>query len=98
MSHTPGPWKAVEMQHGWHIGPQPDGVCSIRYNTDGSKYAEKQCNANLIAAAPDLLEALDAMIIGAAACGIPHPKEREVLQMAVNMAIAAKQKAKGESR
>jgi hypothetical protein len=105
MSHTPGPWKWGEGQgvitaewngFPWHIatvdmselGWHEDEQCKSRENGD---------NARLIAAAPDLLEALEAMIIGAAACAIPHPKEREVLQMAVDMAIAAKRKAKGIS-
>ena len=56
---------------------------------------EMEANARLIAAAPDLLEAVEMLLIGAAACAIPHPKEREVLQMAVDFAIKAKNKAKG---
>ena len=52
-------------------------------------------DATLIAAAPELLEAVERLLIGAAACAIPHPKEREVLQMAVDFAIQAKRKAKG---
>lgn len=57
--HTPGPWTAVRCKHGWHIGPQPSGTCGIRDNTDGSKYEEHEANSNLIAAAPDMLEALE---------------------------------------
>jgi len=57
MSHTPGPWTAHRCEHGWHIGPQPDGVCTIHDNTDGSRMAEHTANARLIAAAPDLLAA-----------------------------------------
>lgn len=52
-------------------------------------------DAPLIAAAPELLEAVEMLLIGAAACAIPHPKEREVLQLAVDFAIKAKNKAKG---
>ena len=57
MSHTPGPWTAHRCEHGWHIGPQPDGVCTIHDNADGSRMAEHTANARLIAAAPDLLAA-----------------------------------------
>ncbi|KKN09845.1 hypothetical protein LCGC14_1042480 [marine sediment metagenome] len=62
MSHTPGPWKAVRLTHGWIIGPQPDGVCTIHNNTNGSGFDQKTANARLIAAAPDLLEACEAMV------------------------------------
>lgn len=55
--HTPGPWTAERHEHGWHVGPQPSGVCTIHDNTNGSRYAEHQANAALIAAAPDLLAA-----------------------------------------
>ena len=58
-------------------------------NPDARKYAY------LFKAAPDLLEAVEMLLIGAAACAIPHHKEREVLQTAVDFAIKAKNKAKG---
>lgn len=56
---TAAPWSAVRMDHGWHIGPQPDGTCSIfdygckgaahsRDNTDGSERDVHEANANLI--------------------------------------------------
>ncbi len=56
--HTPGPWKAVRYSNGWHIGPQPDGVCSITDNSDGSMINEHEENARLIASAPNLLRRL----------------------------------------
>jgi len=61
MSHTPGPWKAMKTEHGWHVGPQPDGVCSIWDNTDSATHATQEANARLLAAAPDLLEACEAI-------------------------------------
>lgn len=54
--HTSGLWIAVRCKHGWHIGPQPDGVCTIHDNTDRSNCEQHEANARLIAAAPDLLE------------------------------------------
>ena len=57
--HTPGPWSALRCQNGWHIGPQPGGVCSIMDNSDGSSLKEHEANAHLIAAAPDLLIACE---------------------------------------
>ncbi len=63
--HTPGPWKAVRCRHGWHIGPQPGGVCTICDDSqfgdvaDRSRYLQQEANARLIAAAPELLAALE---------------------------------------
>ena len=62
IQHTPGPWTAKRCTHGWHIGPQPDGICTIRDNTDGSDAAEHLANARLIAAAPELLAAAEEFI------------------------------------
>jgi hypothetical protein len=67
-------------------------ICHVASSNDNA-----EANARLIAAAPDLLEALECMVIGAAACAIPHPKERQVLQDAVNIAQSAIRKAKGEA-
>ena len=55
----------------------------------------KEANARLIAAAPELLEALEIMVVGACAVGVPHAGERQVLQEAVNTARAAIAKATG---
>ena len=103
--HTPGPWKIFD---GWGASrdrpvvvdsiPDIDGkcvancICHVASSNDNA-----EANARLIAAAPDLLEALECMVIGAAACAIPHPKERQVLQDAVNIAQSAIRKAKGEA-
>lgn len=56
--HTPGPWTAKRCEHGWHIGPQPDGACSIYDNSDGTRKDEQAANARLIAKAPAMLELL----------------------------------------
>lgn len=61
--HMPGPWKAVRCEHGWHIGPQPAGACSIHDDTDSSGYARQEANAHLIAAAPNLLAACEAIVL-----------------------------------
>ena len=62
---TPGPWRAkpdrlvrqrgrvyVEGSGGWNADP----ICAVDYRDDVS---ENEANAHLIAAAPDLYEALD---------------------------------------
>jgi len=61
-THTPGPWCLFDYGEGWHINQAggPGFIGSLpRY-----KHREKECeaNANLIAAAPDLLEALDSIM------------------------------------
>lgn len=56
--HTPGPWKAVELEI-----PVGFARFEIHYSEDGECVAEvvhQEANAKLIAAAPDLLEALQA--------------------------------------
>ena len=66
--HTPGPWAAfldelvpergavyVEGPHGWDDSP----ICACDY---GSSAEENEANAQLIAAAPDMAEALPALI------------------------------------
>lgn len=54
--HTPGPWAAQKGRTTWHVGTESRGVASI-YN-----YGEEEANARLIAAAPELLSALCAML------------------------------------
>src|SRR5206468_178127 len=54
-AHTSGPWEAVRYEHGWHIGPQPGGVCSI-YDDNDDPVAE--ANARLIAVSPEMLAQL----------------------------------------
>lgn len=60
--HTPGPWKVkpfeneqgdfnIDSEYGYHIA-----------ETIGGLGNEEEANANLIAAAPDLLESLQAMV------------------------------------
>ena len=66
--HTPGPWSALRCEHGWHIGPQPAGVCSISDNSGGERRDQQEANARLIAAAPEMLEALRAIIYASDKC------------------------------
>ncbi len=56
--HTPGPWKAEPFAGGWNVWPisskKPDGS-AIAYDCT-------EADARLIAAAPDLLAALLALV------------------------------------
>ncbi len=73
MTHTPGPWKLV--WHGNEAYPFPlsvhteDDDCWIARDGEVSSEA----NARIIAAAPELLEALEAMMVMADQG--PHPRK-----------------------
>lgn len=54
MKHTPAPWKAYQTNNGFDVTAHHD-CFTIAGNVDPE-------NASLIAAAPDLLEALKAMV------------------------------------
>jgi hypothetical protein len=65
--HTPGPWNIDRINDGiYHVNSEPPNagwgaICEVRANGLGSRHIlepEAGFNASLIAAAPDLLEAL----------------------------------------
>lgn len=91
--HTPGPW-IVDPDHPRDISPADDlrfGVASIcnSDNINGSWVFgdQSKANARLIAAAPDLLKALEELLAWNSGSGRPYPG---------TIAIAAISKAKGE--
>ena len=67
---TPGPWMAASSPSsvvGWPVVRQGVGrsICSVSYlpkDVDQEVYAESEANACLIAAAPELYEAANALI------------------------------------
>ena len=67
MTHTPGPWHVQHQAYFWHImhssnGPNWRDVSGIATIQSVSPTAEQaEANAKLIAAAPDLLAALQAV-------------------------------------
>jgi len=99
-THTPGPWR--EHSHR-QIGPDAGIVCEVWSaigETDADRIAQADANARLIAAAPDLLEALQEMVAGDAEAiedakrlGVPFPDE---MLAAYHKARAAIAKATGE--
>lgn len=65
--HTPGPWGRSERPDGnwWHIGAGNQAIAAVHAasKTRNKPYASMfEANANLIAAAPDLLAAQEAVM------------------------------------
>lgn len=58
MAHTPGPWVAYDFGANWWVAA-PDADDSGPMLRVGGLHKEREANARLIAAAPDLLEALE---------------------------------------
>jgi hypothetical protein len=108
MRHTPGPWhyrRGDEWSHSvvTHHGTLPDGSQNCWTVADINKMREPahEANARLIAAAPDLLEALRVFV----SCSLPvsteidergHRWTEAYLDQALPIARAAIAKAEGE--
>lgn len=97
-NHTPGPWYAErENSHAGDVatchwdGGEWWSVFSLRWGEGGSAEA----NARLIAAAPDLLEALDTLTTVVGLTAFKYEAQRAVLQEACDKGRAAINKAKG---
>lgn len=69
-THTPGPWRMGRVQDpknvAWYVTPQPKllaDVCVVEFACDTARPIEEhEANARLIAAAPEMLEALDRIV------------------------------------
>lgn len=58
--HTPGPWVADEAENEWAVGDADGRIVAYLHQDDIDLLSEREANAHLIAAAPDLLKALKA--------------------------------------
>jgi hypothetical protein len=89
MSHTPGPWTLHEI---WPSGPgfsitaegktyQVCGCGAYQHSHPGASYSDEECRANarLIAAAPDLLEALKFALSEDSGFACPAATEKRLL-------------------
>ena len=85
MSHEPGPW--ILGGCSWRMITTPDGYVGVGFIADVDTLA----NARLICAAPDLLEALEDLLIRVA------DDEEYGPEHAITKARAAIAKARGES-
>ena len=105
--HTPGPWHADAI-NSWNVWARDCKVAATYGLTQGPQYREppqeeRIANARLVAAAPELLDALDGLIDG-----FPLPatvNEYELVQAGcdptearkIAAAVAAIAKARGQS-
>ena len=67
MTHTPGPWKTVLFDNDDRndIGIVAGGIIAEAfYRIDDDTYVDVEANARLIAAAPELFEELEQIVIG----------------------------------
>lgn len=84
--HTPGPWQAVDNGHYWEI-KRVDSYHQIG-DAGASKFLEHgdngEANAHLMAAAPDLLKALEDLLAGYSAYapndGWPDKRQRQAIE------------------
>jgi hypothetical protein len=87
---TPGPWMMAAIPSsvvGWPVVQQGVGrsICSISYlprEANPEVYAQSEANARLIAAAPDLYEALVALVEEREPIGPQWRKAKEALAKA----------------
>ena len=72
MSHTPAPWilhkPSTGIDNNWHVTDQGDTFVAHVYGFAHSVDKQSYINARLIAAAPELLEALQSIMSGVAGC------------------------------
>lgn len=95
--HTPGPWEAIGTAV---YAETPNGSREIifsRHNTRSGTPEEQRANAHLIAAAPELLEALKKTAFVLKESGFVSPLTEEAFDDALGSAIAAIAKAGGRS-
>ena len=88
-THTPGPWGiTLDCMDTFVSARDGKTICEIAHSRDFTDPAEECCaNATLIAAAPELLDALEGLL-NALHSHTTHP--------AIKSALAAIAKAKGE--
>jgi len=83
VKHTPGPWR---VNHRCVEDEARNAIASVYRNVDGTGH--NKANARLIAAAPDLLAACEAILSGWG--------HQDGVSRAVEKARAARAKARGE--
>ena len=90
MSESPKKIWVDKDELGW---PEADEFYQRMQTRESKEYGIPYIRADLV---DELVEALEMMIIGSCACGIPHAGERAVLEKAVIHARTVLAKARGE--
>lgn len=90
-THTPGPWKITSEEF---VDDAKGGPVARIYSRQTRPADELKANAALIAAAPEMLEALNGLLEAILKCEAPVGGKRETLA-AVDAARAAIAKAEG---
>ena len=97
MKHTPGPWNYDRSGYSLYVNSGRELVTAL--SMDGKRLETSEANARLIAAAPDLLSALDDLARYADTCELflreTHPGKADMLRKRVTAAIDAIAKATG---
>lgn len=87
LSHTPGPWTHDENCAGRILGPDGIAICAV-YGS-AARAQEDDCNQMLIAAAPELLESLLAVLETHSATGGSAKAAATKAAMAIAKAMGA---------
>lgn len=100
---TPGPWAATPHGDGWHIvahTPRPMKGGAMFYSRIATAHGMKGDDAKLLAAAPDLADALRAIVTFVATAKIRPEVQMMVSNLATNALLKAgcSPAAKGEAK
>jgi hypothetical protein len=98
MKHTPGPWGCIDTSNHAHDYRliKPDGS-PLPLHVEANDHSEQRANARLIAAAPDLLEALQEITSDYAdRFDLDDPSTNPGIKSSIEQARAAISKATGE--
>jgi hypothetical protein len=97
--HTPGPWYPVTLDaspdHAWAIDSELHEVARLPEWTDNQTEAE--ANARLIAAAPEMLAALESLAVGLSPANVEMQRENlaDLCRVCREIAESAIAKVKG---
>lgn len=102
-AHTPGPWFWSQGVDNWELVGADANRVLFCWN-DGTKWKSgliigqniKEADASLIAATPDMYEALECLTLVVGLTAFKHEGQRAALQEAMDQACAALAKARGQ--